>query len=182
MKRRLFCFQYGRRGTHSSLNDAKEHYHNHGHGHDHDHHHLIDMTEASAETKSLVAQQFRLYLNVISEAEEAALVTLFDRKFRGRPYENSHFDHVISGYRELSYTLPSAPSTPTDPSTSLLCSLVNDRLLALIQNDMPALQPQHMLPLHILDLAQDGYIDPHVDHAEASVDKRHQQHLHMAFV
>lgn len=92
--------------------------------------------------------------DVISEAEEDALVTEADRYLRPRRYEPGHFDGVISNYRELQRPIR---------QWSASSRAVLTRLAALALP--PGVEP---MPVHVLDLKPEGWISRHVDHTEYS--------------
>jgi len=86
--------------------------------------------------------------------EEAKLVEQVETWMARKPYEGGHFDKVISNYRELQKPLR-------------LFSEDNKRVLERMRTLCfpPNLK---LLPVHVLDLAEDGEIGPHVDHTDYS--------------
>lgn len=103
---------------------------------------------------------FKLWPEFITEEEEGSLLEECDRKFKGRPYEDAHFDDVIHLYRELQ-------ASRLHPS-SLLCK-IQTRLRSHIQSAIGLEEEKiQWKPLHVLDLSPRGHIGPHLDHVEYS--------------
>jgi len=89
----------------------------------------------------------------VTEDEEARLLAEATRRLQRMPYEAGHFDQVIHHYRELlGFKHISSESAAVlargEAATRERCG-----------ND-PAFR---FLPVHILDLRADGYIQPHLD-------------------
>jgi hypothetical protein len=97
-----------------------------------------------------------VWADFISEDEEAALAAELEPHLRRRRYEGSHWDAVISKYRELQ--LPLAKLSP-------LAQAIAARVHALMP---PGRRP--MPTFHVLDLAADGAIGHHVDSVKFSGD------------
>ena len=89
----------------------------------------------------------------VTAAEEATLVAEADRRLRSTPYEDGHFDAVIHRYRELLGFKHIAPAN------AAILARAEARTFALCGSDPSFV----FLPVHILDLAPDGYILPHLD-------------------
>ena len=105
-------------------------------------------------TTGVVAPLLPVTLDVVTEAEEAALAKQADLWFAGRPYEPGHFDGVAAQYRELQ-----KPSKRfSRPNRAVI-----DRLALAT---MPPGTP--LMPVHLLDLHAEGEIGRHVDHLEYS--------------
>lgn len=96
----------------------------------------------------------RVYRDVVTEDEEASLVADADKFFRRTAFTDGHFDNVIVGYREAQKPLR---------NFSAASRTVLERLTAAV---FPA--DTSLLPVHLLDLSPDGYIQRHVDHVEYS--------------
>lgn len=92
--------------------------------------------------------------NAISVEEEASLLTDVDRFFIRKRYEGGHFDKVITQYREVQ-------------KQARFFSEDNRQVLKRVRDTVFPPDAQ-LLPVHILDLAAEGEIGPHVDHVEYS--------------
>jgi alkylated DNA repair protein alkB family protein 7 len=90
-----------------------------------------------------VQSSFTVINNYVTEKEEEELMKEVDTSFKRRKYQYSHWDGVITGYRETEKANWSHP----------VCQSVIDRLHG-NANDSP---------VHVLDLASDGFIRPHID-------------------
>ncbi len=91
-----------------------------------------------------------LYKNFVNEAEEQALLAELEPLLAARKYENTHWDAVISGYRELER----ARFGPAARKIITKCVRV--------------LPTRKIMPIHILDLHQNGRILAHVDSVTSS--------------
>ncbi|KAH8245145.1 hypothetical protein KR032_005442, partial [Drosophila birchii] len=98
----------------------------------------------------LEKQEFQANMRVIkdfvNEPEELCLIQEIEPQLRRLPYESSHWDDAIHGYRE---------SEQRDWSLPNRCVL--DRI------STTAFNGQVMPHVHILDLTEEGLIKPHVD-------------------
>lgn len=90
----------------------------------------------------------RVLPNFISENEEDSLMQEVDPYMKRLRYEYSHWDNVIHGYRETEWRKWSEDS-----------SRILDRVRTV------AFPPKtiHLSLVHILDLAPEGWIKPHID-------------------
>lgn len=96
----------------------------------------------------LINQDITLHPDFVSDAEEKSLVDEIEPLLGRKRYEFDHWDDAIHGYRE------------TDRLTWNPCnSSVFDRVRA---TAFPA-NDKLILPVHILDLSETGWIKPHVD-------------------
>ncbi|XP_024880948.1 alpha-ketoglutarate-dependent dioxygenase alkB homolog 7, mitochondrial isoform X1 [Temnothorax curvispinosus] len=86
--------------------------------------------------------------NFISEKEEDILVREVDPYMKRLRYEFSHWDNAIHGYRETEWKKWSEDS-----------SLILDR----VRREAFPPETMHLSLVHILDLAPDGWIKPHID-------------------
>ena len=91
---------------------------------------------------------FKLELNFVSENEELDLIKEINQKLKFMKWNEVHFDGKISNYRE--YLIHDFVQFPT------LAYLMNTR----IRDQMMG---KHFMPVHILELRQDGKILPHID-------------------
>lgn len=82
----------------------------------------------------------------ISEAEEQSLIAEAEKSLKRMRYEYDHWDDAIHGYREME-------KVDWLPENRILFDRV--RQYAFVSDIMPH--------VHILDLAKDGIIKPHVD-------------------
>ncbi|XP_022092244.1 alpha-ketoglutarate-dependent dioxygenase alkB homolog 7, mitochondrial-like [Acanthaster planci] len=100
------------------------------------------------ETADVIYQSFKLYENFVSRAEENCLLEEINDYLEDLDYEYDHWDNQIHGYRETEKSRWSTKS-----------QLILQRIR---ETAFPSGEQQ--LPLvHVLDLAKDGYIKPHVD-------------------
>ena len=104
------------------------------------------------------APPLAIYPDAVTQEEERALVAEAEQWFKPRsrsmPYLDSNADNLIFGYRELQKPLHAfAPTTRG----------VLERLISAI---FP--KGSSLMRVHLLDLAADGYILPHVDHTDYS--------------
>ena len=99
------------------------------------------------------APDVQIWPEIISEAEESALVAEAERWLARRAFEPGHFDNVIRNYREQQQPL----GRVREPSRALLQKL-----------SAAAVPGAELLPVHVLELAADGVIGRHVDHVEYS--------------
>lgn len=97
----------------------------------------------------------RITPDAVSPDEETALVSQVDPWLSRKKYEGGHFDKVITQYRELQ----KATRFFSGPNRTTMERLVR---FAFTEPETP------LLPVHILDLAAEGVIGPHVDHVEYS--------------
>lgn len=93
-------------------------------------------------------QSFQLWTHFISETEEEQLAKEVEKDLKRQQYEKDHWDDAIIGFRE------SERKHWTPSNQSLI-----DRLRS------TSFDPNcKQLPyVHVLDLAEDGYIKPHID-------------------
>jgi len=111
--------------------------------------------KTSQEATDFPEGDFLLQKDFISEEEEAALCQEVDKKFKRQKYETQHFDSVIKNYREGNL------SNWKDPLSLGVLQRVHSLFSHLSLS---------FLPVHVLDLHQDGFIDPHVDHLKVAND------------
>ncbi|XP_020805896.1 alpha-ketoglutarate-dependent dioxygenase alkB homolog 7, mitochondrial isoform X2 [Drosophila serrata] len=96
--------------------------------------------------KQVFEADMRVIKDFVSEQEELGLVQEIEPHLRRLPYESSHWDDAIHGYRE------SERRDWTVANRSVL-----DRV------SKTAFNGQVMPHVHILDLTEEGVIKPHVD-------------------
>ncbi|XP_038056363.1 alpha-ketoglutarate-dependent dioxygenase alkB homolog 7, mitochondrial-like isoform X1 [Patiria miniata] len=110
---------------------------------------LSSVFESSdAETADIVLQNFELHENLVSEEEENSLLEEVEDYLEDLDYEYDHWDNAIHGYRE------------TEKSQ---WSVKSQAVLRRIRQVAFSSREQQLSLVHVLDLAQDGYIKPHVD-------------------
>lgn len=91
---------------------------------------------------------------VISAEEEQILVDECTVRLKRRRYERNHWDNVIVGFKEFE------ASNWSDASLEILDKVRHSRVLL----GGEAHQHQILLPsVHVIDLAPDGFIRPHID-------------------
>jgi len=92
---------------------------------------------------------------VITKQEEASLVRYLDPLLLRKRYEGDHWDAVISKYKEIDLA---NRVMPIDVQATL------ERVSSLVQSFYHLTEDStKMMPLHVIDLAEQGYIAPHVD-------------------
>ena len=98
---------------------------------------------------------FQMIKNVITPREERLLVKECEQFLNKRKYMHDHWDDVIVGYREIE-KLRTAWS---EESQSVLERIVKQ---------LP--KREYMPTVHVIDLAPDGFIRPHIDSIKFSGD------------
>lgn len=113
--------------------------------------HSPDFVEFSKAT--IPQQDFQLYQNVLTKSQQDSLVKEVEESIRRRRYEGGHWDKVIVNYREIE------KQSWSEDNLKILQRVVKSGAFP------PGLT---FLPIHVLDLAEDGYIKPHVDNIKVS--------------
>ena len=98
--------------------------------------------------------------DVITPEEEARLVAELEGNVRRRRYVDNHWDSVIEKYREVE------KREWIDSANKALAERIKALILQTLQR--PPTLP--FLPVHVIDLAEDGFIKPHVDSIKYSGD------------
>ncbi|XP_003387940.1 PREDICTED: alpha-ketoglutarate-dependent dioxygenase alkB homolog 7, mitochondrial-like [Amphimedon queenslandica] len=107
--------------------------------------------------------------NFVSEREEEELVKEARSSFRRVKYEYDHWDGVIKGYRETEKSQWRSQSNQSVikrlEKATLEASGGEVTAPAAMMNNSP---PNSLLlsSVHVLDLAKDGYINPHIDNVK----------------
>ncbi|KFM81865.1 putative alpha-ketoglutarate-dependent dioxygenase ABH7, partial [Stegodyphus mimosarum] len=96
----------------------------------------------------LVKESFKVYENFVSEDEELELMKEIEPTFRRRRYEFDHWDGAIQGYKE------------TEKSE---WNIGNEIILQRLRNLAFPLHTAQIREVHVLDLAKNGFIKPHID-------------------
>eukprot|EP00924_Labyrinthula_sp_SR-Ha-C_P004701 snap_masked-scaffold_1-processed-gene-8.16-mRNA-1 protein AED:1.00 eAED:1.00 QI:0/-1/0/0/-1/1/1/0/201 len=125
-------------------------------------------------TKNLIVNKEVGYLikrDVISKKEEKSLlnfvldeegVDISLQRFRLRDYEYDHWDRAIAGYKEF--------QRPTElwkeDCQNIIIKIEREILSTCLEVNLP--RPKMFLPPHLIDLAADGEIYPHVDSVKHS--------------
>lgn len=99
-------------------------------------------------TAWVINNDFKLYENFVTEKEEKELLKEIDPVFKRRRYEKDHWDDAIKSYKE------------TEKSE---WNEHNSKVLERIRNIAFFTEASLIKPVHILDLAKEGYIKPHID-------------------
>ncbi|XP_071964977.1 alpha-ketoglutarate-dependent dioxygenase alkB homolog 7, mitochondrial-like [Antedon mediterranea] len=109
-----------------------------------------ECTEFSGkDARDIFEKDFKLYNEFISEIESETLMKEVQKYFKGLRYEVDHWDDAIHGYRE------------TEKSN---WNEDNSRIIQKVRETAFTKSASSQLNLvHVLDLAEDGYIKPHVD-------------------
>lgn len=98
---------------------------------------------------------------VITPAQEKTLVRELEPVLKRRRYERDHWDQVIVGFKEVERPFWS------DPENEATVANIRRRIQALVRDNATAMPAEEAdlpwLPPHVIDLAADGFITPHVD-------------------
>ena len=133
----------------------------------------INYAGITQESLVNIQRDFLLVPEIISQKEEHILQQEIGPLFRKFKYEDTHIDHVISQYRELLVSWERL----NGEGSKLPClrGICQERLIPIIKkrlhecDEAASSSPgPPLLPLHILDIANGGYIGPHVDNVEYS--------------
>ena len=112
--------------------------------------HLLRLSNASTQTKSHITADFALFTDIISESEHDALVKESREALYKVDWNKDHFDSVIVNFREVA--IRNLALYPT------LCNLYSQLIIPrFFGGGRSPLEP------HVLELAADGYIKPHLD-------------------
>ncbi|KAK9892391.1 hypothetical protein WA026_019842 [Henosepilachna vigintioctopunctata] len=90
----------------------------------------------------------KVYENFLSESEEKSILEEIEPYMDKLRYEFDHWDDAIHGYRE---------------TERLVWNKTNMKILDRVRNIAFPPQVAQLKHVHILDLAKDGYIKPHID-------------------
>ena len=116
-------------------------------------------------TSAVDVQQFlRVVPNFLTGDEEAAFVRAVAPKLQRQRYQGNHWDAVINKYKETE--LPVAEHLPEQGEHAVLRAAMQ-RAVAYLRRvaQDPAMV---VMPPHVIDLAADGHIGPHVDSVKFS--------------
>ena len=91
----------------------------------------------------------KLLPNFLSEIEQQKLFSDIEPRLRKRRYETAHWDYAIAGYREV---------TLKEQWLSKESEEIINRLKGEIFRD-----GVNALPVHILDIEENGFLKPHID-------------------
>ncbi len=116
---------------------------------------LIDWTNSKSKLKH---DSVDVCENVVSEQEERALLLELDLALKRRRAETTHWDNVIKNYKEIEVL---------DTSWGSENIKTIQRLRYELQNNLKW-EGITWLPVHVIDLAEDGEINRHVDSVKFS--------------
>ncbi|XP_064386959.1 alpha-ketoglutarate-dependent dioxygenase alkB homolog 7, mitochondrial-like [Halichondria panicea] len=109
---------------------------------------LLDCSRAAAQD----VDGFAIISNFVSSEEEEQLMVDIRRTLRGRKYLYDHWDGAIEGYSETEKSNWSESNTPViQRLKAVAAAAVTDKVVVPLEQ------------VHVLDLAEDGHIKPHVD-------------------
>lgn len=117
---------------------------------------FIDFSNCRDNT--LDSSSIRVLPDVITIEEEARLVAELEGNMRRRRYVANHWDSVIERYREVE------KRTWIDPPNAKIAQRIKDVILQTLHKPLTT----RFLPVHVIDLAEDGFIKPHVDSSKFS--------------
>lgn len=109
-----------------------------------------------------------VFHDFITPEEEQTLLKDVEPDLRARAYELSHWDSVIAGYRELACRSKWSSSS-LDILDRVRHHVFRPPFRQLDTNhSKPESTETGVLPVHVLDIARDGYMRPHVDSVKFS--------------
>ena len=112
------------------------------------------------------AQRFlRVVPHFVTGDEEAAFVRALTPKLQRQRYQGTHWDAVINRYKETE--LPPAEQLPEHDGDGAVIRAVMQRTVAYLRRATQS-PTMAVLPPHVIDLAADGHIGPHVDSVKFS--------------
>ncbi len=101
-----------------------------------------------------VTSSMQIYLDFITETEEQKLLDEVEHVLKRIRYETSHWDDAIHNYRETEH---------------LRWKPDNQKIIERVRQTAFASNAKHIKYVHILDIAKDGFIKPHVDSVRVSL-------------
>lgn len=114
----------------------------------------------------------RVFSEVVNEEEEAAIVAELASRLRKLDYLPSHWDGVITGYREFQLGTQSDEES-RHPRTTSIVSRLKQRYFRHLSQMNEALHPSEWpdveepaLGAHVLDYKPTGFVRPHIDSVE----------------
>ena len=110
----------------------------------------LEMNEHEKNLDLLDETDFELITNIITKEEETELVNECNILFKRRRYQNGHWDDVILKYKEIEKTLEQWENPMVLESLQKVHGFLPTTLV-------------YLPKVHVIDLASDGYIKPHVD-------------------
>ena len=122
----------------------------------------INDVNGKGESGKSTPRVVRIKHNVITEEEERALLQYLDKLFARKRYGKNHFDSVITGYKETELGAGLASSANARPKQ---VQDVLDRVSAYVCRVSGV---KVLIAPHVIDLAKDGIISPHVDSVKFS--------------
>lgn len=106
-------------------------------------------------------QHFRVIPDFVTAEEEQSVLKEVTRALRGRKYQYDHWDGAIEGYKETEKT-----QWTNSMSLAFINKLRREASVAAatnIEEESPNTTPNTIEETHVLDLAADGEIKPHID-------------------
>lgn len=101
-----------------------------------------------------VTSSMQIYPNFITENEEQTLLGEIEKVLKRIRYETSHWDDAIHNYRETEH---------------LRWKPDNKVIIERVRQTAFASSAKHIKYVHILDIAKDGFIKPHIDSVRVSL-------------
>ena len=110
---------------------------------------VAELVETRGLAPNTTAEQLGLHLypRVITPQEEASLLAELEKPLKRNRYDSAHWDNAIVNYREMH------KSKWSEANTAIL-----DKM-----RQLPAIKHMNLGATHVLDLAAEGEILPHVD-------------------
>jgi len=110
---------------------------------------FVDFTSGhTTQSSQEFIQSFQLWTDFISDDEECQLAKEVERDLKRQQYEKDHWDEAIIGFRE-------AERKHWNPANQSVIDRLRERSFSTGCKQLPY--------VHVLDLAEDGYIKPHID-------------------
>ncbi|XP_012216995.1 alpha-ketoglutarate-dependent dioxygenase alkB homolog 7, mitochondrial [Linepithema humile] len=109
---------------------------------------MKEVNKSANDWKLELHNTMKVYPNFISETEEDSLVQEIDPYMKRLRYEYSHWDNAIHGYRETEWKKWSQDSS---------------QILDRVRRKAFSSEMTQLSLVHILDLAPEGWIKPHID-------------------
>ena len=120
---------------------------------------LIRNLHNTIQKTGLIPKFLTVIPNVVTEEEEILLLDFIKPKFARKRYQGNHWDSVISKYKESELDLDNIQSE------SLL--IVMNRIKSCLR-EITQLPNMRIQTPHIIDIAHEGFIGPHVDSVKFS--------------
>jgi len=120
----------------------------------------MNLLKVGSIARRLLTSPVVIIPDVITPNQEESLVSELEHVLKRRRYSRDHWDAVIVGYKEVERPFWS------DPENSSTVGVIREQIVEAVRDlafdDVPT-DVKEWLPVHVVDLASDGFITPHVD-------------------